>query len=107
MVDYHVTGTIVDKESGRPIVGLSVRGYDKDFLRDQLLGDGHTDENGRYEIAFNRDDFTGPLIRLERQPDIAHSEKIAKFDPLSTNSLEAHSECWRPPAQTEFTTRTG
>jgi hypothetical protein len=27
----------------------------------------------------------------------AHSEKIAKFDPLYTNRLAAHSECWRPP----------
>jgi hypothetical protein len=67
---YRVGGTITDAESGRPIAGLRVRAYDKDFFRDQLLGDGSTDENGRFEIRFDRDDFTGPLIRLERHPDI-------------------------------------
>lgn len=67
---YHITGTILDRGSGRPVAGLKVRGYDKDFFRDQLLGDGVTDDNGRYEIVFTRDDFTGPIIKLERHPDI-------------------------------------
>lgn len=67
---YHLTGIIVDSRSGRPIPGLRVRTYDKDFFRDQLLGDGHTDDNGRYEITFDRDDLTGPLVRLERHPDL-------------------------------------
>ena len=47
-----------------------MRAYDKDLFREQLLGDSRTDDNGRYEIRFDRDDFTGPLIRLERHPDI-------------------------------------
>jgi hypothetical protein len=67
---YRVRGTIVNEPTGRPIDGLRVRAYDKDFFREQLLGDGYTDENGRYEISFGREDFTGPLVRLERHPDI-------------------------------------
>ena len=67
---YRVSGTILEEASGSPIDGLRVRAYDKDFFREQLLGDGYTDEDGRYEIAFDRDDFTGPLLRLERHPDI-------------------------------------
>src|SRR5215467_11928923 len=67
---YSLVGAIVDEDSGRPIPGLKVRAYDKDFFRDQLLGDGYTDENGRYEIRFQVDEFTGPLIKLERHPDL-------------------------------------
>jgi hypothetical protein len=68
--DYSVSGVIRDYESGIPLRGLKVRAYDKDFFRDQLLGDGVTDENGQYEITFDREDFTGPIIKLERHPDI-------------------------------------
>jgi hypothetical protein len=67
---YRVIGTVTDRDSGHPIASLRVRAYDKDFFRSQLLGDGVTDANGRYEIAFDRNDFTGPLIRIERSPDI-------------------------------------
>src|SRR5262245_17158476 len=67
---YRVTGTIVDKATGRSASGFRVRAYDKDFFRDQLLGDGTTDDNGRYEIVFGRDDFSGPIVKLERHPDI-------------------------------------
>ncbi len=69
-IGYRVDGVITDEVSGQPIPGLRVRAYDKDFFREQLLGDGHTDETGRYEIRFDRDDFTGPLLRIERHPDI-------------------------------------
>ena len=69
-IGYRVDGVITDEASGKPIPGLRVRAYDKDFFREQLLGDGHTDDTGRYEIRFDRDDFTGPLIRIERHPDI-------------------------------------
>jgi len=67
---YSVTGTVRDFDSGAPLSHLKVRAYDKDFFRDQLLGDSSTDENGRYEIRFGREEFTGPLIELERHPDL-------------------------------------
>lgn len=69
-LSYHVSGTVVQSVSGRPITGLRVRAYDKAFSRDQLLGDGYTDESGHYEIAFNQADFAGPLVRVERHPEI-------------------------------------
>src|SRR6476619_3668159 len=74
---YRISGTIIDSDSGRPIPGLRVRAKDKDFFREQLLGDGQTDENGRYEIRFDRDDLTGPILRIERHPDIF----LIVFDP--------------------------
>jgi hypothetical protein len=69
-LNYSVSGTIRDYDTGAPLENVKVRAYDKDFFRDQLLGDGVTDENGRYRITFSREDFTGPLIKLERHPDI-------------------------------------
>ena len=54
-----VGGTIRDSETGRAIVGVRVRAYDKDFFRDQLLGDGDADANGRYEIVVDPDDLSG------------------------------------------------
>lgn len=68
--DYSISGIVRDYESGTPLGNLKVRAYDKDFFRDQLLGNGLTDQNGRYEITFSREDFTGPIIKLERHPDI-------------------------------------
>ncbi len=69
-LDYSVSGIVRDYETGTPLENVKVRAYDKDFFRDQLLGDGVTDENGRYHITFSREDFTGPVIKLERSPDI-------------------------------------
>lgn len=34
------------------------------------MGESLTDENGNYAIQFSRNDLSGPLIKLERHPDI-------------------------------------
>jgi hypothetical protein len=69
-LNYVVSGMLRNEATGAPLAGLKVRAYDRDFFRDQLLGDGLTDETGRYAIRFSRDDFTGPILRLERHPDL-------------------------------------
>jgi hypothetical protein len=48
-----VSGTVVEKESGRPLEGLVVRAYDKDLVRDDHLGDTHTDASGRFQIEYS------------------------------------------------------
>ncbi len=68
--NYSVSGRITDYQSAAPLNGLKVRAYDKDFFRQQILGESRTDENGNYEIRFSSSDFSGPLIELERHPDI-------------------------------------
>jgi hypothetical protein len=83
---YRISGTIIDRDSGRPIMGLRVRARDKDFFRDQLLGDGDTDENGRYEIRFNRD-----VVDADRETSI--DLRIPYF-PAST---EEHDGAAAPP----------
>jgi hypothetical protein len=68
--EYRVSGTVVDLHTGEPVSNVIVKAFDKDFFRDQPLGESRTDMAGSYEILFSRDDITGPLIRLERYPDI-------------------------------------
>jgi hypothetical protein len=67
---YRITGTIADPVTGLPAGGLVVKAFDRDFFRHQPLGESVTDAAGHYRITFGRDQFTGPLIRLERHPDI-------------------------------------
>jgi hypothetical protein len=69
-LSYSVSGRITDFQSGQPLKGLLIRAYDKDFFREQLLGSAKTDDKGNYLIQFSSDEFTGPLIHLERHPDI-------------------------------------
>jgi carotenoid cleavage dioxygenase len=47
-----VVGTVVEEGSDRPLEGLLVRAYDKDLLKDDHLGDTHTDAAGRFEILY-------------------------------------------------------
>ena len=48
-----IVGTVVETETGQPLEGLLVRGYDKDLIKDDHLGDTRTDAAGRFEIAYS------------------------------------------------------
>jgi hypothetical protein len=74
---YRITGAVADPATGLPVGGLVVKAFDRDFFRQQPLGESVTDAAGHYHITFGRDDFTGPLIRLEHHPDII----IRVYDP--------------------------
>jgi hypothetical protein len=54
---YRLTGTVLDGATGAPLAGLLVRGFDKDFLFDDALGDGVTDAAGCFEIVFTEVQF--------------------------------------------------
>jgi len=54
---FRVQGTTEEEETGRPLVGLVVRAFDKDLLFDDALGFSITDERGRFLIQFTEDDF--------------------------------------------------
>jgi hypothetical protein len=66
---YRVSGRVIDS-AHMTVTGVLVQAYDRDFFRDQPLGEATTDREGQYEIGFSRADFTGPLIALERHPDL-------------------------------------
>jgi hypothetical protein len=64
---YEITGVVLEKESGAPVRGLLVRGYDKDLIYDDLLGTAITDEEGRFTMAYTERDFSE---LFEKRPDI-------------------------------------
>jgi hypothetical protein len=67
---FRVYGEVLDPATGLPAGGLVIKAFDSDLFRDQPLGEALTDREGRYEIRFGRDRFTGPLLRLEKHPDL-------------------------------------
>ncbi len=64
---FVVAGVVRELESGRPLAGLVVRGFDKDLLSDDYLGSATTDAEGRYEISFGVEAFRD---LFERRPDL-------------------------------------
>ncbi len=55
--DFRVLGTIEEEETGRPLANLIVRAFDRDLIFDDKVGFATSDDDGRFEIRFNRDDF--------------------------------------------------
>ena len=64
-----IVGTIVEEESGKPLAGLQVRAFDKDFLFDDKLGTAITDEAGNFRIVYSALDFS-LLPDLETVPEL-------------------------------------
>lgn len=62
-----VIGTIVEQESGKPLEGLRVRAYDKDWVFDDDLGETTTDADGRFEISYTEVQYRD---LEETQPDV-------------------------------------
>jgi hypothetical protein len=54
---FRVFGTIEEEETGRPLVDLIVRVFDRDLVFDDKVGFATTDDDGRFEIRFHREDF--------------------------------------------------
>jgi hypothetical protein len=52
-----ILGSVVEEESGRPLEGLLVRAFDKDLIRDDHLGDTHTNAAGEFEISYSEVQF--------------------------------------------------
>ena len=64
---FQIVGTIEEEETGRPLANLIVRAFDRDLIRDDKVGYATTDEDGRFEIRFNREAFRD--VR-ESRPDL-------------------------------------
>jgi hypothetical protein len=54
---FRVFGTIEEDETGRPLADLVVRAFDRDLIFDDPLGFATTDDDGRFEIRFDRERF--------------------------------------------------
>ncbi len=67
MVTFQVSGRIYEIETGEGIPDLVVKAFDKDFFKDDDLGETFTDSKGNFEIIYNKKDFGG---RFEKNPDL-------------------------------------
>ncbi|MBS1772019.1 MAG: hypothetical protein JST82_04110 [Bacteroidetes bacterium] len=57
-----ICGRVVDCETGKPIVGVKVSAFDVDWLQDDPLGIGWTDNNGYFKIYYTSADFETTLL---------------------------------------------
>lgn len=64
-----VIGTVVEEESGKPLVGLQVRAFDKDLIFDDKLGTTYTDARGAFRIDYSSLDFS-LLAGMETAPEL-------------------------------------
>jgi hypothetical protein len=66
-MEFRITGEITESESGIGVENLLVRAHDRDLLFDDLLGNATTDNQGRFEIAYDAKDFRE---LFDAKPDI-------------------------------------
>lgn len=64
---FSIRGRIRGAQSGRVMPGLTVQALDQDLVFDDRLGTATTDPGGRFEIRYQKSDFSD---FIERRPDI-------------------------------------
>ncbi len=79
---YKVKGTVREAETGRALGGLLVRGFDKDLLFDDPLGEVHTDADGAFALEFTDEAFRSPV---DENPDLY----LLVFDAAGTRQLHS------------------
>jgi hypothetical protein len=85
---FRVFGTIEEEETGRPLGNLIVRVFDRDLVFDDKVGFATTDDDGRFEIRFKRQDFRDVT---ESRPDLY----LRIFDVSGTREVHHTADCIR------------
>jgi hypothetical protein len=85
---FRVVGVVRETETDRPLPDLIVRAFDRDLVFDDKLGDAVTDDDGRFEIRYERQDFRD---LLERRPDLY----LRVFDRTGVRVLHETSDATR------------
>lgn len=65
---FKIYGYVLQKETWLGIPNLTIKAIDKDLFFDDLLGTAITDQNGYFEIIYDRKDFKE--LFFDRRPDI-------------------------------------
>jgi len=90
---FKVKGTILQPD-GTPVVGTTVKAFDKDLRHEEELGEVFTNQVGKYEITYTRDHFQ----RAEkRSADLV----VRVYDPDVPDLLTGESEVIFNAAQSE------
>jgi hypothetical protein len=79
---FVIFGRISGDQSGKGLEGLTVEALDKDLLNDDRLGSVKTDKEGRFEIAYTKNDFKE--VFLDDKPDIYLRIKNSKGEIIYT-----------------------
>lgn len=66
--DFLIHGEVMVKQTGKPLAGLVVEALDKDLFVDDRLGSVITDQDGKFEIRYDKTDFID--VFLDPKPDI-------------------------------------
>lgn len=85
---FQILGTVEEEETGRPLADLIVRAFDRDLIFDDKVGYAATDEDGRFEIRFNRSDFRDVG---ESRPDLY----LRIFDPSGVREIHQTTDAIR------------
>ena len=64
---FRIFGQVRELENQSGVSGVVVRGMDKDFLFDDLLGEVTTDQNGSFSIEYTEEAYKG---LFDEKPDI-------------------------------------
>jgi hypothetical protein len=64
---FRLYGRVRVAGTNEPVVGVVVRGWDKDLIFDDVLGEAVTDADGRFEIRYTDEAFRSVL---DQRPDI-------------------------------------
>lgn len=89
MAQRHSVNGIVRDADGKPVPEISVRAFDREFSKEQLLGEAHTDAQGRYEIEYS--------VKQLAHPKKTTADLVIKvFDSipevLATSELHSNAE---------------
>lgn len=85
---FVVSGAIHELETDRPLAGLIVRAYDRDWISDDKLGYTSTDDDGQFEIRFTAERFRD---LVEARPDLY----LRVYDPSGVDLLHETSDAIR------------
>ncbi len=64
---FKIYGKVIEEETEKGIPNLKVKAVDRDLIFDDILGSVTTDEEGNFEIKYDREDFQE--LFLDRSPD--------------------------------------
>lgn len=65
---YQISGSVIDRKTGRAIEKLKIEAWDKDLICDDLVGSAVSNQQGAFQIEFDESYFRE--LFHDRQPDL-------------------------------------
>jgi hypothetical protein len=90
--NYSVTGSVADQRDA-PLPNITVKAFDRDLRREQVLGEARTDRVGAYRIAYSASQF--------RQAEKANADLIVRAFAVDGSLLAESPILFNAPAKAE------